>query len=77
MIELKLKWTNGCVLPGNGNDNDDANSNIFLQLKTQNYMPLLSHYQQRTNKNYQNILGKGVKDQFIGINVKQKRRHNK
>ena len=38
-----------------GNDNDDTNSNnIFLLSKTENYMLLLSRYQQKTTKIYQN-----------------------
>ena len=40
---------------------------LFSPSKTQNYI-----YQQETIKNYQHILAKGLKDQFIGINLKQK-----
>ena len=40
-VELKLKWTNHCVLSANGNDNTDADPNtIFLLLKTQHFMSL-------------------------------------
>ena len=35
-------------------------------------MPLLSRYQQKTIKNYQNFLAKDLKDQCIGIKIKQK-----
>ena len=35
-------------------------------------MFLLSFYQQKTTKNYQNILAKDPKVQFIGMNIKQK-----
>ena len=28
-------------------------------------------YQEKTTKNYQNFLAKGLKDQFIGMNIKQ------
>ena len=35
-------------------------------------MFLLSLYQQKTIKNYQKFLGKDLKDQFIGIHIRQK-----
>ena len=44
----------------------------FILSKTQNYMFLLSLYQQKTIKSYQNLLGKDLKDQCIGMNIKQK-----
>ena len=40
--------------------------------KTQNYMFLLQLYLQKTIKNYQILLVKYLKDQFIGINIKQR-----
>ena len=45
---------------------------LFLLLKTQNYAFLLQLYQQETIKNYQNFFVKDLKDQFIGMNIKQK-----
>ena len=45
---------------------------LFLLSKTQNSMFLLSLYQQETTKNYQNFLAKNLKDQLIGMNIKQK-----
>ena len=33
---------------------------------------MLSLYQQETIRNYQNVLVKDLKDQFIGMNIKQK-----
>ena len=35
-------------------------------------MSLLELYQQETIKNYQNFLTKNLKDQFIGMDTKQK-----
>ena len=35
-------------------------------------MPLQSPYPQKTTKNYQKFLAQGLKDQCIGINMKQK-----
>ena len=29
-VELQIKWTNHCILSGNGNDNDDVNSNDII-----------------------------------------------
>ena len=45
---------------------------LFLLSKTQNYMSLLSYYQQKTTKNYWNFLVKDLEDQCIGMNTKQK-----
>ena len=45
---------------------------LFLLPKTQNYNFLLSFYQQNSIKNHQNFLVKDLKDQYIGMNVKQK-----
>ena len=41
-VELKLRWTNPCVLALNGTENNDANSNnnIFT-IKHKNYTSLL------------------------------------
>ena len=40
-------------------------------------MFLLSLYQQDTNKNYQHILAKDLKDQFIGMNIKQNKKRRR
>ena len=45
---------------------------LFSLSVTQNYMFLKSLYQQKIIKNYQNFLEKNLKDQFIGVNIKQK-----
>ena len=47
---------------------------LLSLLKTQNYLlSLLSLYQQKTIKNYQNFLAKDLKDQCIGMNIKLKK----
>ena len=56
--------TKYCVLSQADADNANANPN--------NIMFLLSLYQKKTIKNYQNFLAKDLKDQFIGMNLKQK-----
>ena len=65
---------NHCVLSANGNDNTDADPNniIFTIKGTKLYMYLLLLYQQKTIKSYQNFLAKDLKDQCIGMNIKQK-----
>ena len=45
---------------------------LFSLSKTKNYMFMLSLYQEETMKNYQNVLVKDLKDQFIRMNIKQK-----
>ena len=55
--------------------NEDANANniIFTIKNTKFHVPVVTRgNQQETIKNYQNFLGKDLKDQFIGINIKQK-----
>ena len=44
---------------------------LTLLSKTQNCMSLSSLYQQKTTKNYQNFFAKDLKDQFIGMNMKE------
>ena len=44
---------------------------LFSLPLTQNYMFLLYFYQQETN-NLANFLAKDLKDQFIGMNIKEK-----
>ena len=62
-----------CVLYANDNDNvNDNTNNIFLPSKTPKYMFQLSLYQQQTIKNYQNFLAKDLKDEFVGMIIKQK-----
>ena len=73
--ELKIKWTNHCVLSANGNNNYVATSNnVIFTIKDRNHMPLQSRYQQKLTKNFQNFLVKGLKDQCIGMSIKHKLR---
>ena len=71
--ELKLKWTNYCVLYADGADNANANpNNIFFTIKdTKLYAPEVT-LSATDNQNYQNFLTKNSKDQFIRMNIKQK-----
>ena len=47
---------------------------LILQSKTQDYVPLLSLYQQKTIRNYQKLVSKGFERSYqcIGMNIKQK-----
>ena len=44
---------------------------LFSLSKTQNCLLLLSLYEQKAIKNYENFLEKDLKDLYIGINIKQ------
>ena len=71
-VELKLRWVKHFLLSVAANNNDEANlDNIISRSKAQNYYPQPSLYQQMATKNYQNFLAKDLKDQFIGMSVKQ------
>ena len=71
-VELKLKWTKYCVLSAavadNINDNSNTNNFNFIIKDTELYVPVVS-LSARYN---QNFLSKDLKDQFIGMNIKQK-----
>ena len=73
---MKTRITKHCVLTSGGVENNGAHSNnIVFAIKDfllQNYMSLSSLYQQKKTKIHQNVLAKGLKDQFSGTNMKQK-----
>ena len=75
-IELKVKWTNNCVLPEFGADNADANSNniIFTIKCTKVYIPVVT-LSAKGNEKLSKILSK-----VFGRSVycdKYKKRENK
>ena len=75
-VELKLKWIKYCLLSAAGNNNninENANvNNIIFNIKdTKLYVPVVT-LSARDNQNYQNFLAKDLKDQLIGMNIKQK-----
>ena len=71
--ELKLSRTKHCVLSVAGTDNANGNNDniIFTIKETKLYVPVVT-YQQKTIKNYQIFWVKDLKDQFIGMSIKQK-----
>ena len=77
-VELKLDWAKYCVLSAAGNDNvnnnenDNDGNNVIFTIKGKKYMFLSSLYQQKRIKNYQNFLAKDLRDQSIGMNIKEK-----
>ena len=66
-IELKLKYTKYCVLPGNGNDNvndnDNANNIIFTIKDTKLHVSVVT-LSERDNQKLPKLLSKG-----FGISV--------
>ena len=65
-VERKYKCRKYCILSPAGVDNVNANSNnIMFSIKDIKLYFLLSLYQQKIIKNYQNVLKKDLKDQFI------------
>ena len=75
-VELKLKWTMYCVLFAAGADND-ANSNIIYTIKETKLYVRVVALSAKDNQNYQNFLANYLKDQFIGLNIKQEVRIKK
>ena len=72
-VEFKLKWTKYCVLSATGADNRNANSNNIISIiKDKKLYVLVLTLQSRDNQRHQNFLAKDLKDQFIGMNLKQK-----
>ena len=58
-IELKLKWTNHCVLSANGNENDDANTNNIFTIKDAKlYVPVVT-LSAKNNQKLSKLLSKG------------------
>ena len=70
---MKLTWTKHYVLATGGNNNDDAYSiNIIFTVKdTKLFVPVVTLLAKDT-QNYQNLLAKDLKDQCVGMNIKQK-----
>ena len=71
-VELKLKWTKYCVLSAASNDNVnniDSDNIIFTIKDTKLYAPVVTLSKV---KSYQKFFTKDLKDQFIGMNIKQK-----
>ena len=73
-VELKIKWTNilFCIQLVQTMLLINILIISFLLSKTQNYMFLQYLYQQETIKNNQKFFAKALKDQFVGMNIKQK-----
>ena len=65
-----------CVLFAAGADND-ANSNIIYTIKETKLYVRVVALSAKDNQNYQNFLANYLKDQFIGLNIKQKVRIKK
>ena len=55
---------------GADNVNSIDSNNIIFTIKDTELYVSKQLYQQETIKNYQNFLAKDLKDQFIGMNIK-------
>ena len=64
-VELRLKWTNHYVLSENVNDNDDTNFN--------NVIFIIKDTKATDTEKLSKPLTKGFEDEFIWINIKQKK----
>ena len=73
-IELKLKHTSHCVMSTTGHNRNDTNSHSnFFYYQRQKIICLCSQFiSQKITKKYQNFLAKDLKDQAIGIDIRQK-----
>ena len=71
--ELKLKWTNNCVLSAAGNENDNDNdngNNIIFTIKDTKLYVLVVTLSARGNQKLSKLLSEGFQDQVIGRNIK-------
>ena len=76
-VELKIKWTKYCVFSTGGTENevnDNDNDNYYSYYQRHKIICSCVNLSGRDNKNYQNFLAKNLKDQFIGMSIKQKMR---
>ena len=73
-VGLKLKWAKNCVLTAAivDNVNNRESDNIVFIIKETKLYVLVVTLSQETIKNYQTFLAKDLKDQFTGMNIKQK-----
>ena len=71
-VELKLKQLMYCVSSAASADNVNGNaSDSIIYQRHKLYVPVVN-VSARDNQKYQNFLENDLKDQFIGMNVKQK-----
>ena len=59
-------------MTGNDNANSNPNNIVFTIKETKLYVPAVTLSAKDTTKNYQNFIVKDLKDQSIGMNIKQK-----
>ena len=69
-VDLKVKWTKKCVLAVAG-ANANSDSGIIFTIKDTNYVPVVT-LPAKSNQKLSKRLWKDLKDQFIGMNMKQK-----
>ena len=69
-VDLKVKWTKKCVLAVAG-ANANSDSGIIFTIKDTNYVPVVT-LPAKSNQKLSKRFWKDLKDQFIGMNMKQK-----
>ena len=73
-IELKLKWTKYCLLSAAGTgdiNNIDSNNIVFTIRNLKFYVPV-GFLSARNNQKLSKLHSKNLKDDFIGMNIKEK-----
>ena len=73
-VELKLKWTKHCALAKSGVDNTNVNHNIIFIIKGIKLYVLDVTLLAKDNQKGSKHLWKYLKDQFIRMNIKQKKK---
>ena len=72
---MKFKWTKYCVLSAAGADNANANNIIFTIKDVELYVVVVT-LSAKDNQKLSQLLSEGLKNQLIGMNIKQKVRVN-
>ena len=73
-IELKLKWAKYCLLSAAGTgdiNNIDSNNIVFTIRNLKFYVPV-GFLSARNNQKLSKLHSKNLKDDFIGMNIKEK-----
>ena len=72
-VELKLRWKKHCILASADVENGHSNSNnVIITIKDiKLYVPVVT-LPEKDNQKLSKPICKGFKNQFIGMNIKQK-----
>ena len=74
---MKLKWEKYFVLAAAGFDNvDEVSNNTIFSIKSTDLYVLVVTLSAKGNQKLSKLLGEDLKDQLIGMNIKQRVRVN-